>query len=290
MTKKEFMLSCLHRFHRGDPWVNELYKAIEIDLDNIDKKLRQDYDNLFFDTMSVEACRVLEKVLGIRPNIGATLEDRRKRIAVRWLAKSRATIPIFQAMADIYYDSAMTVKYNGDAKLIFDFQQTLGGTLFTQFLEGIEEIKPAWFDMETVAHFNIPPTMQYVGAAVEYHKDIEVSPKTVEDSNLIVQYFAGGVLNIHKEISIMPKLVEDTEVKTNIFMGAGIRNQDDFSIMPKLVEDTNVKTNIFMGAGIRNQDDVSIMPKLVEDTEVGALKRQSAIPNIHKEITIMLVE
>lgn len=262
MTKKEFMLSCLHRFHRSDPWVNELYKAIEIDLDNIDKKLRQDYDNLFFDTMSVEACRVLEKVLGIRPNVGATLDDRRKRIAVRWLANSRATIPIFQAMADIYYDGTMTVQYHGDAKLIFDFQQTLGGVLFTQFLEGIEEIKPAWFDMETVAHFDLPPAMQYVGAAVDCHKDISISPKTVEDSNLIVQYFAGGVLNIHKEISIMPKLVEDTEINTKIFMGAGIRNDDD----------------------------VSIMPKLVEDIEVGALKRQSAIPNIHKEITIMLVE
>lgn len=141
-SAKEYMIKTLHKYHRGDKWVNELFGATGKDLENVSDKLQQDYNNLFFDTCDESGAQVYEKDLGIT----TTLKDlgmRRAKIQSKWLAKSFSCIAIIQAMTNQFYgEDILKVEYE-DGEIIY--KPIVHGELssFEEFLNAVDEIKPA---------------------------------------------------------------------------------------------------------------------------------------------------
>ena len=154
---KEYMIKCLHLLYRGDAWVNELYNAIGINAETVDKRLDVVYNNMFFDTLNEYGCEVFEKDLGIVPALKATLEQRRLMIKSKWLAKSFCNLPALQSIADVHFSGTVQVLYNGDATLIY--KGCVGFNEFdtdvSRFLADVGEIKPAHFDGAWVYVHNV---------------------------------------------------------------------------------------------------------------------------------------
>lgn len=153
---KEYMIKCLHLLYRGDTWVNELYNAIGLNAETVDKRLDVVYDNMFFDSLNEYGCEVFEKDLGITPAVKSTLEQRRLTIKSRWLAKSFSNLPAIQNIAKVYFGDLLEVSYDGDATLIFTTQIGLNyfDTDFSAMLNVVNDIKPAHFDCDFAHRHN----------------------------------------------------------------------------------------------------------------------------------------
>ena len=154
---KDYMIGCLHLLYRGDRWINELFKSIGLASETADKRLDVVYNNMFFAALNEYGCEVFEKDLGIVPLYGSSIEQRRKLIQSKWLAKSFCSLPALQSIADAHFGKGVTVKYDGDATLHYvgnigfnDFD-----TDVSSFLKDIDEIKPAHFDYDWTYRHNI---------------------------------------------------------------------------------------------------------------------------------------
>lgn len=148
MTYKEYIISTLHKLYRNDPWLNELYNAVDIELKKVDATTKEDYDNIFFNSLTEYGCKVFEKDLGIIPARGSSLEQRRKIIKSKWLSRPFCSLPILQSIADVHFNGGVKVSYDGDATLTYT--TLLGFNYFdtdkTIFEKSIDDVKPAHFD------------------------------------------------------------------------------------------------------------------------------------------------
>lgn len=145
MNISDYMINCLHKLYREDNWIKELFSVTGHNIDNVDTKLNQVYDNNFFDTLDENACKVLEKDLGIK-DVKSTLKQRRDIISAKWLASAFCSLKIIQQLADNYDKDCIGVDYDGDATLIYNLKHNKSGQTWQDFINAVDIIKPAHFD------------------------------------------------------------------------------------------------------------------------------------------------
>lgn len=134
------MIKTLPKCYRKDPWVNELYNAT--DTPKTEKQIQDNYDNIFFFSLTEEGCSNYEHDLNITP--AETLEERRKNIQRAWLWRKKCTLVWLNDVAQSY-DKKLSISYDGNATLTLTSN---GGynyikNPYAKLLEDLEIIKPA---------------------------------------------------------------------------------------------------------------------------------------------------
>lgn len=140
---KEHILGRLPRLYRSDPWVEAIFTASGMTLDQVAEAILGVYNSNWFDTMAEEHVAVYEKAMGIAPRAGQTLEDRRSAIEARWKSAGKVDVALLRAVADSWKKGEVDVDFV-DGKLVLAFNSIYG---VPEDLEGllaaIDEVKPA---------------------------------------------------------------------------------------------------------------------------------------------------
>ena len=80
------MIQNNNKLYQKDEFVTELYKAAGIIMQEIVERLSDVERQIFFDTMTETGVKIIETYLGIHPQKGAELADRRQNVQANWLA------------------------------------------------------------------------------------------------------------------------------------------------------------------------------------------------------------
>ena len=143
------MIKNLPTLYRQDPWVNELYKVSQVELDRVKLISDDNYSNIFFKSLTDYGCTTYEHDLGLTST--GTIEDRRTRIEAHWRANTKCNIESLQNVCDNYFNGDVIVTYTGNAVLTYVTQ--LGYNYYNdakrinEFILANDEVKPAHFDI-----------------------------------------------------------------------------------------------------------------------------------------------
>lgn len=283
---KKTMIDSIHRFHRKDLWVNELFDSFTADMENVDDKLQQDYNNLFFDRLDERACEVYEKDLALTPKRNSTLDDRRRNIAAAWLAKTFASLPVIQSIAEAFYEDAVKVTYDGDAELTFNFTNTLGTNPWYKMLEAVDKIKPAHIDTKIDAKLNIE-TQLFAGIGLAQSKKIKIDLLHVQDTERETQLFAGIGVFHHKKVELLPVCISDVDISNNVFAGASLAINKKIEIQPVFISNKDIPQNAFIGTVIEVGKKIEVSPDVVQDSAVAETSFIGTIIEIGEKIEVL---
>lgn len=176
---KEYILGCLPRLYRSDPWVEAIFTASGLTLDQVAEAILGVYNANWFDTMAEEYVAIYEKAMGITPRAGQTLEDRRSTIEARWKSAGKVDVALLRAVADSWKKGEVNVDFV-DGKLALAFNSVYG---VPEDLEGllaaIDEVKPA--------HLALVYTLRYL-----LLRDVHGVMTLAELGRTPLNHFAGG--------------------------------------------------------------------------------------------------
>lgn len=143
MSSKEYMLKTLHKLYRSDKWVNELFNAVGLNLDNLSKAVDEVYNNTYFDICSEKALEKHEQELAISYKIKPPLEDRRAVVRSRWIGSNKVSLPLLQEVADSWKHGLTKLLFeNGRIKVLF--RSPIGVPIDLDGLKSaLENTKPA---------------------------------------------------------------------------------------------------------------------------------------------------
>lgn len=176
---KEYILSKLHVLYRSDPWVNEVFAAVGLSMDEIADVIQSVYDSNWFDTMD-EACILrYEAKMGLTPGQSQTLNDRRSAIEAKWKSSGIVNLELIQAVANSWKNGEVNCSFTG-GKIYLTFNSIFGVPADLQsLLDAIDDVKPA--------HLAIAYTLKYL-----LIRDIEGEKTLTEMEALTMNQFAGG--------------------------------------------------------------------------------------------------
>lgn len=137
------MLNALHRLYRTDPWINQIFSAIGVELDAVETELDRIYDDEFFDTLSEKAVLRYERDLAITPKFGQTLEDRRSMIRAKWVGSGKVTLEMMQEVANSWKNGIIALEFIG-GRIHVKFTSPVGVPENIADLQAaLESVKPA---------------------------------------------------------------------------------------------------------------------------------------------------
>ncbi len=140
---KAYIISTIHRLYREDPWVNQLYNAAGLKLEEIEALLDEIFSNNFFDTATEDALEYFEYELGITPGAGDTLKQRRQAIRAAWVGSGKATLELLQKVADSWENGLVTLSFvNGKINVTFNSPVGVPENL-NALKAAFETVKPA---------------------------------------------------------------------------------------------------------------------------------------------------
>lgn len=143
LPHKQAMLNALHRLYRTDPWINQIFSAIGVELDAVESELDRIYDDEFFDTLSEKAVLRYERDLAITPKFGQTLEDRRSMIRAKWIGSGKVTLEMMQEVANSWKNGAIALEFVG-GRIHVKFISPVGVPSNLAYLqEALGNVKPA---------------------------------------------------------------------------------------------------------------------------------------------------
>lgn len=126
-----------------DPWIKELFQAIEMQLDVARQSNDTITDSQLFDIAKEQTLVMYERELGIATDATKPEEERRSNIEARWKSSGKTDIQLLQGIADSWKNGTIDVKF-ADGKLIVKFAGIYGiPTDLNALKSAIEEVKPA---------------------------------------------------------------------------------------------------------------------------------------------------
>lgn len=154
MNSKADMISYLNKLYRSDLWVNQLFNAAGVEMDNIGDLLDEINAQMFFDTATEDGLKVYEKDLGITTNTDLSLADRCSAVSAKWRMGGATNLALIQLIADSWHNGAVEVTFVS-GKIHVQFVSIYGiPTDLDGLKDAIEQIKPA--------HLAIYYTFKYV--------------------------------------------------------------------------------------------------------------------------------
>lgn len=204
MQSKDMMLKNIHKLYRKDPWIQELYKAAGLPLDDVAEQLASIYDQYFFDT-ATWGLRVYEKEMAIKSRIDADIDDRRAVLEARWKSSGKVDIYLLQAVADSWHNEGVTVDFV-DGKITVTFTRDKGFLGDWSTLEAaLDNVKPAHLALLFTVIILLRPANMYLGAALQTGTEMSIYPifsseLTASHDLLVAAYYKQGTY-----LSIYPK-------------------------------------------------------------------------------------
>lgn len=140
---KEYVLARLNKLYRSDPWVNAIFTAAGLSLDNVAGLILDLYNSNWFDTLSEAYIKLYEGKMGITPASGQTLDDRRSTIQAKWKSTGTVGLDLIQAVCNSWENGEVSVAFrSGTIQLTFNSIYGVPADLQT-LLNAIDDVKPA---------------------------------------------------------------------------------------------------------------------------------------------------
>lgn len=118
------MLHNLPRQYRKDPWIIALVNAMQAVLEAQEAAARSVTAQESLDTVTWNLA-VEERLAGITPPAGATLESRRTALKAKWRSGGKLTIEQVQAVADAWKNGEVVVSFP-DGRILVQFVGAFG--------------------------------------------------------------------------------------------------------------------------------------------------------------------
>lgn len=124
MTVKEFALYQLHWLIRRDPWVQNLFLAAGVSLDEMAERIIAIWNFDDFSKLTEEQTTYYEGLLGLTTDRTIPLEDRRGVVQAAWNGGQKPTLEAILGICDAwegsgvvatYADGALNLAFNGEA-------------------------------------------------------------------------------------------------------------------------------------------------------------------------------
>ena len=141
------MLNNLPVQYRKDPWITALAAAVQAKLAGQEQETASLPEQMSFDTVTWNLA-VEERVAGITPAAGATLEQRRTALKARWRSSGKATLEQIQMVADSWRNGMVEVGFSA-GKIVVQFVGAFGIPEDLDSLEAaLQLVIPAHLSME----------------------------------------------------------------------------------------------------------------------------------------------
>lgn len=141
------MLNNLPVQYRKDPWITALAAAVQAKLAGQEQETASLPEQMSFDTVTWNLA-VEERVAGITPAAGATLEQRRTALKARWRSSGKATLEQIQMVADSWRNGMVEVGFSA-GKIVVQFVGAFGIPEDLDSLEAaLQLVIPAHLAME----------------------------------------------------------------------------------------------------------------------------------------------
>lgn len=199
MPTTEYMLRCLHRLHRADPWIKTMYNSVVVDMNGISGLLDDDYNNIFFRWCTAAGAAVFERDLGYDSS-GLDLVIRRKLIETNWKSRKFSSIPIMQDIADSFYGGKMNVDFIG-GKIVYRMINYLSN--LNDFVASVDRIKPAHLGYRFVYHSETNVKF-YTGVAIKAKRKtvITIASDLSSINNQSIKMVAMGAVRSYRKTII----------------------------------------------------------------------------------------
>lgn len=174
------MLHNLPKQYRADPWIIALVNAMQGILMEQEDAARSVTAQESLDTVSWNLA-VEERLAGITPPAGATLESRRTALKAKWRSGGKLTIEQVQAVADAWKNGEVVVSFP-DGRIRVQFVGAFGVP------EDMDSLKAA-IRLVIPAHLPVDYLLRYL-----LIRDIHEKKTLTEMDRLSLNQFAGGIL------------------------------------------------------------------------------------------------
>lgn len=147
MSFKDYMISTLHKLYRKDEWLQELFRATGLKLDEVEATVDEIHGNNFIDTATEKAILQYENELNIKASASSTLADRRSTIRAKWLGNGKVDLYLLQQVADSWANGFIELEFV-DGKIHVKFISPVGvPTGLEELQKALENTKPAHLAM-----------------------------------------------------------------------------------------------------------------------------------------------
>ena len=139
------MLNNLLVQYRRDPWLIVLAAALQVPIDRQGGVIRSLPNQISLDRVTWNL-PVEERVAGIVPPAGATVEQRRAALRAKWRSSGKATLAQIQAVAESWESQRVETSFLAGV-IGIDIINLRQGTV-AEIREAVEKIKPAHLPLE----------------------------------------------------------------------------------------------------------------------------------------------
>ena len=139
------MLNNLPVQYRRDPWLIVLAAALQVPIDRQGGVIRSLPNQISLDRVTWNL-PVEERVAGIVPPAGATMEQRRAALRAKWRSSGKATLAQIQAVAESWESQRVETSFLAGV-IGIDIINLRQGTV-AEIREAVEKIKPAHLPLE----------------------------------------------------------------------------------------------------------------------------------------------
>ena len=139
------MLNNLPVQYRRDPWLIVLAAALQVPIDRQGGVIRSLPNQISLDRVTWNL-PVEERVAGIVPPAGATVEQRRAALRAKWRSSGKATLAQIQAVAESWESQRVETSFLAGV-IGIDIINLRQGTV-AEIREAVETIKPAHLPLE----------------------------------------------------------------------------------------------------------------------------------------------
>ena len=139
------MLNNLPVQYRRDPWLIVLAAALQVPIDRQGGVIRSLPNQISLDRGTWNL-PVEERVAGIVPPAGATVEQRRAALRAKWRSSGKATLAQIQAVAESWESQRVETSFLAGV-IGIDIINLRQGTV-AEIREAVEKIKPAHLPLE----------------------------------------------------------------------------------------------------------------------------------------------
>lgn len=139
------MLNNLPVQYRRDPWLIVLAAALQVPMDRQGEVIRSLPSQISLDRVTWNL-PVEERVAGIVPPAGATVEQRRAALRAKWRSCGKATLAQIQAVAESWESQRVETSFLAGV-IGIDIINLRQGTV-AEIREAVEKIKPAHLPLE----------------------------------------------------------------------------------------------------------------------------------------------
>ena len=139
------MLNNLPVQYRRDPWLIVLAAALQVPMDRQGEVIRSLPNQISLDRVTWNL-PVEERVAGIVPPAGATVEQRQAALRAKWRSSGKATLAQIQAVAESWESQRVETSFLAGV-IGIDIINLRQGTV-AEIREAVEKIKPAHLPLE----------------------------------------------------------------------------------------------------------------------------------------------